>query len=338
MALRAAIIGCGKPWKSTGATGSGISHQHAVGYRTSSRTELVALADIVRENAEAFRDEHGGDAIYTDYREMLHEVRPDIVSICTWPHLHEPMVTAAAEIGIRAIHCEKPIAPSWGAAKRMVAACETSGTQLTFNHQRRFDRAYVMLRDAIARGDIGDLQRLETPTGNLFDWGTHWFDMMFFLNGEHPAEFVLAQIDPTGGPTVFGVKMESRGITHVQFSNGVQAIMVTGDHGWPVQIRAVGSRGVIEIGATGWDSYRIWAEGSPTWVEHDTSLPEGTPSGFSQAIDEVARCLELGVESQLSARRALRATELIFAAYQSARGAGKVSIPMTFDDATIYAY
>ena len=60
-----------------------------------------------------------------DYHEMLARENLDIVSICTWPHLHAPMVIAAAEAGVRAIHCEKPMAPTWGEARRMVRSVRT---------------------------------------------------------------------------------------------------------------------------------------------------------------------------------------------------------------------
>ena len=139
MSYRVGIIGCGRPWKSEGATGFGMSHQHAFGYKASGHATIVALADVVRANAEAFAAIHGGaDGIYTDYHEMLANAKLDIVSIATWPHMHADMVIATANAGVKAIHCEKPMAPTYGECKAMVAACEANGVQLTFNHQRRF--------------------------------------------------------------------------------------------------------------------------------------------------------------------------------------------------------
>jgi predicted dehydrogenase len=97
---RVAIIGCGRPLRTAGATGFGQSHLHAQGYQASGRCQLAALADISRGNAEAFAAEHGDPntppAIYLDYQEMLAKECPDVVSICTWPHLHAPMVIACA--------------------------------------------------------------------------------------------------------------------------------------------------------------------------------------------------------------------------------------------------
>ncbi|MCB0087294.1 MAG: Gfo/Idh/MocA family oxidoreductase, partial [Caldilineaceae bacterium] len=112
--FKVGIIGCGKPWRSEGATGFGMSHAHALGYIESPDAEIVALSDIVAENAKAFQELRGGDRIYTDYHEMLATEGLDIVSISTWPHLHAQMVVDCAEAGVRAVHCEKPMATTFG--------------------------------------------------------------------------------------------------------------------------------------------------------------------------------------------------------------------------------
>jgi predicted dehydrogenase len=56
-----------------------------------------------------------------------------------------------------------------------------------------------------------------------------------------------------------------------------------------------------------------------------------------KAFDDIASCLESGKEPELSARKALMATELIFATYESARTARRVDLPVDFEDAGIYA-
>ncbi|MFQ3587494.1 MAG: Gfo/Idh/MocA family oxidoreductase [Fimbriimonadaceae bacterium] len=336
--LRVGFIGCGRPWKTEGATGFGISHDHARGYRSVPATKIHALADIDLENAEAFRREHGGEVVYRDYREMLAKERLDIVSICTWPHLHAEMAIACAEAGVRAVYCEKPMAPTWAEAKAMVAACEKSGTVLTFSHQRRFDPPYRKAREMIRSGRIGELLRMEMPTSNLYDWGTHWFDMMHFYNGESPAEWVLAAVEPTGGPTIFGVQMEGQGLAQIKFANGVFGFMATGkETGYNVQNRLVGTEGVIEIGGTGWDHLRVWSKGYSDWEDFGAIEPTHPGRGFGLAIENLVECLETGAEPELSAAKALRATELIFACYESARNRGRVDLPLQVADSTVYA-
>ena len=88
--FRVGIIGCGRPWKSEGASGFGMSNYHAQGYKASPDATIVALADLNLDNARAFQQAHGGERIYDDYREMLAKENLDIVSISTWPHLHAP--------------------------------------------------------------------------------------------------------------------------------------------------------------------------------------------------------------------------------------------------------
>jgi UDP-N-acetylglucosamine 3-dehydrogenase len=192
---RVGVIGAGKPWKSEGATGFGMSHQHMQGYLASGKCAPVAVADIKEENAEHFAQTYGMENAYTDYHRMLKEASLDIVSIATWPHLHAEMVVAAANAGVKAIHCEKPMARTWGEARLMVEACDRHNVQLTFNHQRRFLEPFRKAKEIIDGGEIGEVTRIEGQTGDVFDWGTHWLDMFFMYNNETPAEWVLGQID-----------------------------------------------------------------------------------------------------------------------------------------------
>ena len=334
-ALRVGIIGCGKPWRTEGSTGFGMSRDHAKGYLAAG-CRLVGLADVNRENAEAFQQDIGGDTIYADYREMLEKERPDLVSVCTWIGLHEQMVLDCAAAGVKAVHCEKPIAPTWAASKRMVEACERAGTQLSFNHQRRFDPPYVAAKRMIQEGRIGEVKRLEMECGNLFDWGTHWFDMMNFYNDDQPVEWLLAGIEPTGGSVIFGVRVEGQGIVSLRYANGVRGLLVTGHQAeWGAHNRITGTEGVIEIGATGWDKLRVWSKGATDWEEVDT--PGEGLTGTQAAVVDVVESLKSGREPELSARKALNATATIFAAYESARTGRRVTLPLEQDDIEIYA-
>lgn len=336
--FRVGIIGCGRPRQTDGATGFGMSHFHARGYAESPDARLVALADLNEDNARAFQAEHGGDQIYQDYREMLQKEQLDMVSVCTWPHLHAEMVIAAAEAGVRAIHCEKPMAPTWGEARRMVAACEERGAQLTFNHQRRFAAPFRRARELLRAGAIGPLQRLELRCIDLFDWGTHWFDICHFYNDETPAEWVLGQVDLRAGRTVFGIPLEGQGLSQIKFANGVYALLVTGpDHGLAAQNRLIGAEGIIEVAVQDGPTLRLWNREGSGWQAID--LPEGRSDleVVADGVRDLVAALRAGREPELSGRRALRATELSFATYESSRRRGRVDLPLTIDDSPLAA-
>ena len=335
---RAGIIGCGRPHRSEGSTGYGMAHSHAMGYAASPYTELVALADISRENARVFQKEHGGETIYEDYRRMLDEADLDIVSICVWPHLHAEMVLAAAEAGLQAIHCEKPIAPTFGEVRHMVEACARKRVQLTFNHQRRFASPFRTVRRLLREGAIGELQRIEGRCPDMNDWGTHWFDMMHFYNDETPAEWVLGQIDAAEVRTIFGLAHETLGISQVHFINGVDGLLFAGigESNMPAN-RLLGSDGVIEVGLRQGASIRLCNGQTTGWQTVD---PDGSIHGLEaveEGIADLIDALRHGTEPELSSRRAFRAAELTFATYESSRRRGRVELPLDIDDSPLLA-
>jgi predicted dehydrogenase len=317
-----------------------MSNAHALGYEQSPDTTIVALSDINLENARAFQAVHGGDQIYADYREMLARERLDIVSISTWPHLHAEMVVAAAKAGVKAIHCEKPMAPTYGESRRMVEVCQQHGVQLTFNHQRRFGAAFRKARDLLRAGAIGELRRMEATCPNMFDWGTHWFDMLFFYNDETPVEWLIGQVEPRGGQTIFGVPVEGQGISFFQYRNGVQGLLTTrSDAPWHASNRLTGTDGTIEVSLSGDQPLRMWGTGQSEWQAVDlpnrerSDLTDLVPLGVLDLID----ALKAGREPELSARKMLQATELIFATYESSRRRGRVDLPLEIDDSPFLA-
>lgn len=335
--FRVGLIGCGRPWKTPGATGFGMNSVHLLGYKASGCSDVVALCDIDAESAKLFQTKHGTSAkIYTDYKEMLATEKPDVVSISTWPALHCEMVLASADAGVKAIHCEKPIAVTWGDAKKMVAHCRERGVQLTFNHQRRFLEPFRKAKQLITSGAIGKLERLESKCHNLYDWGTHWLDMMFYLNDETPAEWVIGQIDIRGNRLLFGAPLEGQGMSHFKFRNGVRGFMVTGHEAdFGCEIRAIGTEGQLELRDISQEWLRVWRKGQPFWETIPCSEGLHGDQAVERAIIDALNSLKTGREPELAARKALQSTELIFATWESSRRRGRVDLPLTVDDSAL---
>ena len=334
--LRVGFIGCGRPWRTEGATGFGMAYAHADGYADIPDVELAACADIVEENAKAFAEKNKVPAVYTNYHEMLSKEKLDIVSICTWPHLHATMVIDSARAGVKAIHCEKPMAPTWGESLQMARFCEERGVQLTFNHQRRFLEPFQRAKQLLKEGAIGELKRIEGACADIFDWGTHWLDMFFFYNDETPPEWVIGQIDSRREHKVFGVPLENQAICDFQFANGVRGLLFTGagsDVGFAN--RLIGTKGIIEIH---WDQpvLRLMNEKAAGWQIIETKEGLHDHVAIKRAIADLVDALRTGREPELSARRALHATEVIFATYESSRRRGRVDMPLdVYDSAFI---
>jgi UDP-N-acetylglucosamine 3-dehydrogenase len=328
---RVAVIGAGRPWRTEGSTGFGMSHVHVHGYQKTGKCRLTAVADIKSENAEAFAAQHVGPAVFTDYREMLERERPDIVSVCTWPALHAEMVVACAEAGAKAVHCEKPMATTWGDARRMVEVCEKTGTQLTFNHQRRFLAPFQTARDLLRQGVIGELRRLEAACGDLYDWGTHWIDMCLFYNKDTPAVWVLGQIDAREPRSIFGVPLENQGLSEWKYENGVRALLFTGhDSNIGCANRLIGADGTVEV-HNEQPHVRFRGRGDAQWRTIETPESLHGNQAIDKGIADLIEALEHGREPELSGRRALRTTEVIFATYESSRRRARIDLPLTGD-------
>ena len=336
---KVAMVGCGRPLRTEGATGYGMSHRHMAGYARSGKCDLVAVADISRDNAEAFVKEHNPDAaVYADYVEMMKSAQPDVVSVSLWPHLHAECVCAIAPLGPRAIHCEKPMDVHWDACLRMHKACKDNGVQLTLNHQRRFNKPFLEAKRLLDEGEIGPIARMESGWHNLFDSGTHWLDMLFYFNNETPAEWALGQIDIRGARRAFGALHAGQGIVTFRFENGVRATYFSGAQHQDLgcMVRVTGEKGVLEILENA-PYLRVHRYDEPGWREIDTGESIHDDAAIYRGIDDLLACLELGEISLLSADYAVQATEIIFATYESSRRRGRVDLPLASGPSALLA-
>src|SRR5690606_7794169 len=89
-----------------GANGHGLWHRRHVAARED-RVELVALCDPAPIAEPADAPVPATARRFTDHREMLATVSPDIVIICTPPHTHVPIATDALRAGCDVL-LEKP--------------------------------------------------------------------------------------------------------------------------------------------------------------------------------------------------------------------------------------
>ena len=103
---------------------------------------------------------------FTDYKEMLDSGLCDAVLIETPHYLHPEM---AKECFARNIHvlCEKPAGVYTAQVKEMNAAAEKSEAKFAVMFNQRTDCVYRKMREIIAAGGIGRLQRV---TWIITDW------------------------------------------------------------------------------------------------------------------------------------------------------------------------
>lgn len=146
---RLAIIGTG-----FGCTVQAVAFQRHPGY------QLAAIAGSDAGKTRRIADQLGIAGAYGDWRRMLAEVRPDVVSIAAPPDLHHPMMLAAIEAGCHTL-CEKPTALHRFQAAEMRDAARRAGRVAGINHEFRFFPARVHALRLARSGAIGEPRRGE---------------------------------------------------------------------------------------------------------------------------------------------------------------------------------
>ena len=182
---RVGIIGCGT---------MGRSHLRA--YAENPATDIVAAMDVNQEPLNGFVEEFSVPAAYTDYHQMLAEQDLDVVSITTWQCAHKEPTVAAAEAGVKAILCEKPVAASLGEADDMIAACDAHQVKLVIGHMNRFCPTLNEVRRLVADGAIGQpllVYHRARPVSGLLNSGTHAIDSWRYSLSDPETLWVIAQ-------------------------------------------------------------------------------------------------------------------------------------------------
>lgn len=155
-------------------------------------TQIVAVADTDESGRAAAVKRLGLSQGYADYREMLHEARPEIVAIAP-RHIdqHRDMALACAEAGVRGIYMEKPFCRTLEEADEIVSACKKTGMKLALAHRNRQHPALPVVAQTIQDGLIGRVLEIrgrgkEDKRGGALDlWvlGSHVLNIATYLGG-----------------------------------------------------------------------------------------------------------------------------------------------------------
>jgi predicted dehydrogenase len=212
------------------------SHASAVD-RLPVDVELVAICDLMQPLIDSFIAQWGARwpnlKVYKDFREMLDQEQIDILLVATPDDKHAFIVVEAAERGVPAILCEKPLATTLADADRMIAAVEKSGTLLSIEHTRRWEPFFHRARQLIDAGTIGEVKTIVgTLAGDramLFRNGTHIVDLMVYYAASKPTHVWAKLEDGFDGFTEYrgdgghDPSSEPGASAFILFENGVRA-------------------------------------------------------------------------------------------------------------------
>jgi predicted dehydrogenase len=198
-----------------GIVGSGyMAKAHSRAYLTLSsvygpkvpRVELVRLADVTEELAQAGARRYGWADATEDWRRITRASDIDLVDIVTPNDLHAEIALDAAEHG-KHIICEKPLAIDAASAHAVYSAAERAGVSHQVNFVFRRMPAVQYAKHLIDAGELGRVlhvraqyfhqygldpslprtwrfERSRAGGGALADLGSHAIDMARYLAGD----------------------------------------------------------------------------------------------------------------------------------------------------------
>ena len=313
-----------------------LPSSHAAGYEACERTNLVAGADLREDVLEMFGNRYDVPASrrYTDYKAMIEREKPDILSVATQPEQHAEVATYAAEHGVRAIYCEKPMCTSLEEAERMAEAVARNGVAFNMGTNRRWHPGFDVMTETIASGELGKLQTLIVyNAGPLFNTGSHYLDLMLRLNGD--ARPAWAQGFLTKGDTVFAEDDENA-VTEdptaegsIGFANGVTLYMLRTS--LPGEHQAICENGELTATNNGAELYRRQREstGRGARMGEAVQVPFERVSSTLRLIEDLVHALDTGKPTRGGTGVAVDNMQMIFGLIESQRRGGtRVELPL----------
>ncbi|MBS0208641.1 MAG: Gfo/Idh/MocA family oxidoreductase [Planctomycetes bacterium] len=354
--VRAAVIG---------STGRGnYGHGLDVAWLDVPNVELVAVADDNPTGLAAEAKKLKVEQAFTDYRKLLDEVKPEVVSVCQrWIDRHHEMLLACLERGIH-VYSEKPFCRTLAEADQLVAAAERTHAKLAIAHQTRYSPRIEIAKQLIANGKIGKVLEYrgrgkDDQRGggeDLWVLGTHIMDLIRNFSGG--AEWCFARVNQNGRPiTKSDVAEGNEGLGPLA-GDDVRAMygLADGTTGYFASrrnatgrtsrfgLQIYGSEGVIEIITghvqptikllvdSGWSparSKKQWVEVSTAGIGEPEPVKDGGLHVLNvMAIEDLLAAIKENRDPKGNIYQARGATEMIVAVFESHRVGGPVTLPL----------
>jgi predicted dehydrogenase len=229
--------------------------------------ELVALYNRTLEKAQRLAEMFHVPHVYDDAEELLQKEKLDFVEIITDVDTHALFTELAVKHGVKNIICQKPMAPDFETAKRMVDVCRNARVNFYIHENYRWQAPIRRFREIMDSGVIGKpfkarvsflsgfpvfdnqpfLKKLDKFI--LTDMGSHILDVTRYLFGEAKTLWCQTRsVNP-------GIKGEDIAVVMIEMKNGMPvytemsyASVVEHDSFSTVFILVEGDKGSVYLG------------------------------------------------------------------------------------------
>jgi len=246
MTLNIAVIGCGV---------MGGDHARTFVGNVPGAT-LAVIADANAARARTLAQELGVAEASADPLAVIASRNIDAVIVASPDATHHDFVLASVKAG-KPVLCEKPLATTSAACLEIVETEAKAGQRLvTVGYQRRFDPAYVEMKDSLASGALGRALMLHCHHRNVA--APSWFtaDMAISNSAVHEMDIArwllddeLTSVDaripaicktPEGAPVFLTFDTAKGALVTVEVTNNAA-------YGYEVKGEAVCEKGTLEL-------------------------------------------------------------------------------------------
>lgn len=336
---RGAVVGCGRMGSTIDDEHIGMPHYpwpwaHAPPIIEARGVELVAAADVEQAKLDDFKRRWGVEALYTDYRKMVEEQKPDIVCLTTRPEPRAEVTIGLAEAGVKAIFATKPMCRTLADADAMIDACRKHGTILSIACHLNWYSWYTNARQAVADGAIGELKSMICHSAaNLSNLQSHTL-ALFRLFAAAPAEWVFGVMD-SDEPAAEEADLPGSG--YIMYQNSVRAVMNTRSEteGLQWSLEFIGQKGRI-ISRNAHAQFELWSSHPETGGPMQCQFPNPWQPRISMvdAIEGVCKSIESGEERTCPGEFGREALEIAIALRESHRR-GNVRMDLPLEDRSL---
>lgn len=345
--MRYALIGCGR---------IATNHMKAA---VNNQLEISAVCDVVPEHMEVLLAKHElqndmSILRYTDYRSMIQEVKPDLVSIATESGIHAEIALFCIDHGVHVI-IEKPMAMSISDANEIIRHSEEKHVKVSACHQNRFNIAVQEMRHALEAGRFGRLSHGSIHVrwnrnqgyydqapwrgtwaqdgGALMNQCIHGIDLLRWTFG--------GEIEEVYGQTRQQfhdyLEAEDVGMAVVKFKNGAIATIEGTTNVYPKNLEETlyifGEKGTVKIGGTSTNNIDVWdfadeseADTKNKGLQEETSNVYG--NGHTSLFADMIGAIENDRKPYVDAYAGRDALELVLAIYKSQKEGHAVRLPL----------
>ncbi|EKO60071.1 MULTISPECIES: Gfo/Idh/MocA family protein [Leptospira] len=260
--LRTALIGCGR----IGAfTSLELKKSFPIGWLPYNHLDsillnkdlfdLIGFCDIKLANLEFLRKKFKDKQFYTDYRVLIDEQKPEVVSIATRAQDRSEIIEYACKNGVKGLYIEKPAARSLKELKIIKDSIIRNQVNFVYGVQRRFMDLYIKAKTKIDEGIIGEINEVHIGFGRspLLWVHPHSVDMILYFIGSTEIDYVQGSCE-IAKEVVKKDFVDSDPILNfgfVRFKNGSTGVISSQTSINGMNASIAGSEGIIHIFANG---------------------------------------------------------------------------------------